>query len=80
MSGVAGEGRRQERRQGRGAKQRACVGSQGGGTVVPVRLWEVGVQEGRVTLHCGGLTGKGLRHAGGAGVVCKFSVVEVGVR
>lgn len=80
MSGVAGEGRRQERRQGRGAKQRACVGGQGWGAVLPVGLREVGVQEGRVALHCGGLTGKGLRHDGGAGVIGKFSVVEVGVR
>lgn len=80
MCGVTGEGRRQERRQGRGAKQRASVGVQGRGSVVPVGLWEVGIQEGRVALPCGSLAGKGLPQAGGAGVVCKFGVVEVGVR
>lgn len=59
-AGVPGEGWRQERRQGRGAKQRAGAGGQAGGPVVSVGLREVGIQEARVALPRGGLAGKGL--------------------
>lgn len=81
VCGVAGEGGRQEWWQGRGAQQRARAGRQGRWTVVPIRLREVGIQEGGVALPPGGFAGEGLCHAGGAKVVCKlFGGVEVGVR
>lgn len=78
VCGVAGEGRRQERRQGRGTEQRAGAGGQGWGAVVSVALREVGVQEGRVTRPCGILTGNRLCYTRGADFICKlFSVVEI---
>lgn len=70
VSGVSGEGRRQERRQGRGAEQRARIGRQRRRPVVSIGLrGEIGLQEGRMALPCGGLTGKRLPHAGGVDVI-----------